>query len=139
MRGAEIDKRCGPKRGGRGTSDSFSSEWELNVDTCEAFDEFDNLDRRLYVGVIQMVERSQQQAGCIKKDSMKLALWSFGGDDTASTPALPAVDHSSLGSAAGNASFDLPPIRRRPKCEYACNRTTSSSTARFIDRELPVP
>ncbi len=110
MQGAEIDKRCGPKRGGRGTSDSFSPEWELDVDTCEAFDEFDNLDRRPDVGVNQMVERSRQQAGCIKKDSMKLALWSFGGDDTASTPALPAVDHSLLGSAAGDASFDSPPF-----------------------------
>ena len=83
-----MDERCGPKRGGHGTSDSFFPGWELNVDTCEVFDEFDNLDRRLYVGVIQMVERSQQQAGCTKKDSMKLVLWSFGGDDTASTPAL---------------------------------------------------
>ncbi len=45
---------------------------------------------------------------------MKLTLWSSGGDDTASTPALPAVDHSLLGSAASDASSDSPPFDANP-------------------------
>ncbi len=46
----------------------FSPELELNVNTCEAFEEFGNLERHQDVGVIQMVERSPQQAGCSEKD-----------------------------------------------------------------------
>ena len=111
------------------------SEQGLDVDTCEAFEEFRNLGRHQDVSVIQTFERFLQQAGCSKKDQTKLALWSFlgddtapspvkfvsavdhapqgsaaGGADTAPTPALPAVDHSLLGPAAVDTSPDLPPF-----------------------------
>ncbi len=82
----------------------------LDVDTCEAFDASDNLDMRSDVGVFRLVKRSHQQSGCRKKGQMELALWSFGGDDTASTPAPPAVDHSLLDFAAGDVSFDSSPF-----------------------------